>query len=81
MLTLRHSDYEKPPIMLRMYPPLLKPNGGIFVKAKLILPRHLHDVNSYPSTVNLNPEQQHDKSNLPYNGGFSNLPCVTPKVN
>ncbi|MGV7648673.1 hypothetical protein PJM23_29090, partial [Mycobacterium kansasii] len=55
--------------------------GEKSVRAKLILPEHLHDANIYPSTANLDPEQQEDKSTSPCSGGLSDPPCVKPKVN
>ena len=66
MLTLCHIDYDILPIMRGLYPPLVGPDGKKFVKAKLNLPRHLHDANAYPSNSNLGPEQQQGKSASPY---------------
>ena len=80
MLSLHHSDYEIPPIVRKLYTSLLGPCGEKSVKAKLILPKHLYDANVYPSTVDHDPEQQHDKSASPCNGGLSAPPCVKPKV-
>lgn len=81
MLRLRHFDYDILPITRGLYPPLLGLDGEKYVKAKLILPRHLHDANVYPSIANLGPEQQQDKYASPYSGGLSDPPCVKPKVN
>ena len=68
------------PTVCRLYPPLLRPSGEKSVRAKLILSWHLHDVDIYASTANLDPEQQLDKSTSPCNGGLSDPPCVKPKV-
>lgn len=75
-----YSDYDIFPIVFRLYPPLLEPSGEKSVKAKLILPGHLHDANVYLATPNLNPEQQQDKSASPCSGDLSDPPCVKPKV-
>ena len=80
MLSLRHSDYEITPIVHKLYPSLLGPCGEKYLKAKLILPGHLHDVDSYPSNADHDPEKQHDKSASPCNGGLSAPPRVKPNV-
>jgi len=65
MLALHHSDYEIIPIVTKMYAHLLAPDGEKYVKSKLIMPRHLHDANVYPSTADHDPKQQQDKSASP----------------
>ena len=80
MLALHHFDYDILPIVTRLYPPLLEIDGEKSVKAKLIMPRHLHDANVYPSTANLSPEQQQDKSASPYSGGLNDPQCFESKV-
>lgn len=80
MLMLRYFDYNCLHIVLVSYPPLLEFDDKIYVKAKFILPRHIFDVNTYPSKANLDLEQQQERISLPYNGGLNDPSCVKPKV-
>jgi len=69
------------PIVRIPYPPLLEPDGEIMIKAKYILPRHLHAAKDYPSKVNPEPVQQQRNPTSPYDEGLHEFPCINPRVN